>query len=68
MPTAAGPIGKGAHADGETFQPKLKAPSGSLPTMNNSSENVRSQIMKLRVASSGFGQNVKAALTKTPKQ
>lgn len=67
MPTAAGPMGKGAHADGETFQPKLKAPAGSLPSLGNTSEQARSQIMKLRVASTGFGNDIKNALTKAPK-
>lgn len=68
MSDATGPIGKGAHAGGETFQPKLKAPAGSLPSMNNSSEQARSKIMSLRVASTGFGANVKGALTKAPKE
>lgn len=67
MPTITGPMGKGSHAGGETFQPKLKAPAGNLPSMTNSSENVRSQIMKLRMPSTGFGTDVKGALTKAPK-
>lgn len=67
MPTITGPMAKGNHAGGETFQPKLKAPAGSMPSMNNSSENVRSQIMKLRVASTNFGTDIKGALTKAPK-
>lgn len=68
MPTITGPMGKGAHAGGTTFQPKLKAPAGSLPSMNNSSEQARSAIMKLRVASTGYGTDVKGALTRTPKE
>lgn len=67
MPTMAGPMSKGTHADGETFNPKLKAPSGSMPSMNNSSEQARSAIMKLRVASTGFGTDIKGAMTKAPK-
>lgn len=67
MATITGPTSKDAHAGGETFQPKLKAPSGSMPSMNNSSESVRSQIMKLRMASTGFSTDVKGALTKAPR-
>lgn len=67
MPTITGPMSKGAHAGGTTFQPKLKAPAGSLPSMTNSSENVRSQIMKLRMPSTGFSNDIKGTLTKAPK-
>lgn len=67
MPTITGPMGKGNHAGGETFQPKLKAPAGSLPSLTNSSESVRSQIMKLRMPSTGFNSNVQGTLTKAPK-
>lgn len=67
MPTVTGPTSKGTHAGGQTFQPKLKAPAGTLPSMGTSSEPVRSQIMKLRVASVGFSSDVKGALTKAPK-
>lgn len=65
MPTVTGPMSKGTHAGGETFQPKIKASQGSMPSMNNSSEQARSAIMKLRVASTGFGTDIKGAMTKT---
>lgn len=67
MPIVTGPMSKGTHSGGETFQPKLKAPAGKLPAMNNTSEQVRGTIMKLRVASTSFGTDVKGALTKAPK-
>lgn len=68
MPTVTGPMSKDSHAGGETFQPKLKAPSGGLPSMGNTSEQARSAIMKLRVASTGFGADIKGTLTKAPKK
>lgn len=68
MATETGPMSKGTHAGGETFKPKLKAPGGTLPSMNNSSEQARSKIMSLRVASTSFGTNVKETLTKAPKE
>lgn len=67
MPTITGPMAKGNHSGGETFQPKLKASVGSMPSLGNSSEQARSAIMKLRMASTGFGTNIKGTLTKAPK-
>lgn len=67
MPTITGPMSKDTHAEGETFQPKIKASQGSLPALGNSSEQARSAIMKLRMASTGFGTDIKGAMTKAPK-
>lgn len=67
MATITGPMGKDTHAGGQTFQPKLKASVGSMPTLTNTSENVRSQIMKLRMSSTSFGTDIKGAMTKAPK-
>lgn len=67
MPTVTGPASKDSHAGGTTFQPKLKASVTGMPSMNNTSENVRSQIMKLRMPSTGFGTDIQGAMTKAPK-
>lgn len=60
-------MAKGTHADGDTFQPKLKTSVGSMETLGNTSEQARRKIMGLRMQSTGFGTDVKGALTKAPK-
>lgn len=71
MADLTGPVSKGVHSGGQTFNPKLKANAGSMKSLSNSSEEARRTIMGMKyggASGTSFPTNVQAAMTRKPSE